>query len=170
MFALQGLNIDDFGIINVPRDGLCGAHCLVIHTTLDEGREEAMVLRREINLRKVTMWDTYKADYAFDDVIPHEEIVGMTTKLFRQEEEYLDFVRGSKEAETMWMTQSDLQVAADLYNTTIHTLETGVPRARLRENPTEVEQEGFKVKARWTEFKPFEMSTRNKGYVEETYT
>ena len=62
MFALKGLNIDQFGIINTPGDGLCGAHCLVIHTTLDEGREEAMVLRREINLRKVTMWDTYKAD------------------------------------------------------------------------------------------------------------
>ena len=167
IFALKGLNIDHFGIKSTPGDGLCGAHCLVIHTTLDEGREEAMVLRREINLRKVTMWETYKADYAFDAIIPHEEIVGMTTKLFREEEEYLEFVRGSKEAETMWMTQSDLQVAADLYNTTIHTLETGVPRTRLRENPTQMEQEGFKVKARWTEIRPINKSTEDKVYVEE---
>ena len=76
-------------------------------------------------------------------------------------------MRGSKEAETMWMTQSDLQVAVDLYSTTIHTLETGVPRTRLRENPTQIEQEGFKVKARWTEIKPLDTATGNKGYVEE---
>ena len=129
MFALKGLDIDNFGIINTPGDALCGSHCLVIHTTLDKGRE--------INIRKVTLWDTYKADYAFYAVIPHEE---MTTKLFSQEEECLDFVRVSKEAETMWLTLSDLQTAADLYNTTIHTLETGVPRARLRENPTQIEK------------------------------
>lgn len=167
MFELKSLNIDEFWIFETPGDGLCGAHCLIIHTTLDEGRELAMVLRREINLKKMTYWDTYKADYAFDEEVPHEEIVGMKTTHFKNEDEYIEFVRRSKKAETMWMTQSDLQVAADIYGTTIHNLETAVPRARLREGATEMEQEGWRVRARWTEIKPLDALAYAKDYKEE---
>ena len=77
----------------------------------------------------------------------------MTTQKFYHEDNYLSLLR-HPDGERMWITQTDLQVVADLYQKKVHILETGVPEGRLRPEATDLEREGRKVGARWTVLEP----------------
>ena len=155
IFALCGLNIDNFWIRRCPQDGLCGAHCVVQHAHLEEGLEAAKLLRRNINIKLVTHWEEYQDQFPFDVEGNEEwtETVGMETKTFKNRDEYKDFLL-SKEAEGMWLTQTCLQVVADMYQAKVHTLEINVVGGRVRKGATDIEKEGNRVKARWTEIIP----------------
>ena len=52
------------------------------------------------------------------------------------------------------MTQTCLQVVADMYQAKVHTLEINVEGGRMRKGATEIEREGARVQARWTELIP----------------
>ena len=160
LFILVGLNMDDFMLFRVVPDGLCGSSCVSIHYHLDDSNEGALNTRRNINTTKATHWDDhYRKEYPFDkdgkgdEDNPHEEIVSMTTVKFYYEENYLNLLR-HPDGHKMWMTQSDLQVVADMYRKRVHILETEVPEGRVRAKATELELEGSKVGARWTILEP----------------
>ena len=151
IFSLKGLNINDFWLKRTAKDGLCGAHAVVQHAHLEEGVVEAMMVRRNINLKLVSNWEEYEEDFPFDKKGDgdHIETVRMETKEFNNREDYKNFLR-SKDSEEMWMTQTCLQVVADMYQAKVHTLETNVVQGRIRKGATELEKEGARVKARWT--------------------
>ena len=92
--------------------------------------------------------------------------MSLTTVKFYHERNYLDLLR-HPDGQQMWMTQSDLQVVADTYQKTIHTLETNVPRGKLRTEATALEVEGDKVLARGTVQVPNPAMTHVRGYNNE---
>ena len=174
MFELVGLNIDDFMTFPATPDGLCGAYCVSLHLHLDDSRQAALDIRRDINKTKVTFWDEhYKKDYLFDDEgngdkeNPHEEIVAMTAVKFPHVKKYLDLLR-HEDGGKMWITQSDLQIVADIYQKTVYTLETEVPKGRMRAEAKDLEREGMKVGARWTVQEPNPDMAHVRGYHEGT--
>ena len=155
MFYLKGYNIDDYWIKETPKDGLCGMHCVVLHAHLQEGVEVAKLVRRNTNIKLVSNWEQYEAEFAFDKDGngSHSETIGMETIEFENVEEFKNFLR-SKESEEMWMTQTCIQVVADTYQTKVNTLETNVVRGMLRRGASELEKEGARVEARWTVMSP----------------
>ena len=92
---------------------------------IDDSTQAALDIRRDINKTKVTFWDKhYKKNYPFDNQgngdkeNPHKEIVAMTTVNFPHEKKYLDLLQ-HEDGGKMWITQSDLQIVADIYQKTV---------------------------------------------------
>jgi hypothetical protein len=173
MFAVRGLNIDDFRVCKVGGGGLCGANCIAMHLTQSANGEG---VRREINEHKVKNWDIYKDSYPENAT----EKIGSNEKEFKNNAHVLHFLTNEpEEAVKMWVDQRDLQAASNMYNIRINVLTTGAPDPKpechlckppfkgesddslIKHNETthnkQVEKayfEGRKVNARWTIIDP----------------
>ena len=149
-------------------------NCISLHTTGSESLADE--IRQNANENIVSLWDIHRDSYE----IPYTERVGNGTRTFKDEVEFLSFLREEEEASTMWMTQMCLQAVSTMLNLNINILTKGIsppssyrcvrckpptpygPEADLSRHTevvhhrveTEEEKEGKKQKARWSEVRP----------------
>ena len=186
LMSIKGLDINDHKLVRTGGGGKCGVNCISIHTTGSEAL--AVEIRQNVNKHIVSNWDKYKDSYEF----PYKERVGNGTMTFKDELEFLTFLREEKEASNMWMTHVCLQAVSTMLNLNINILTTGIyPPSSYRcvrckptisfniedelrthtevvhhKIETEEEMEGRRQKARWTEMRP-DQSVRDTSISEK---
>ena len=100
---------------------MCGVNCVSIHSTGYElmGQE----IRENVNAQIVQNWPIYRDSYEF----PYTERIGITNITFKDELEFLNFLREEEDASKLWMTHVDMQAVSTMLNLNIKILTTGLP-------------------------------------------
>ena len=175
LLSMKGISIQDHRLIHTSGGGLCGANSVSLHATGSEAN--AQDIRENVNQHLVNNWELlYKDSYEF----PYTERVGVSSKTFQNELEFLRFLREEDEASTLWMTHVDMQAASTMLNINIQILTTGLSppsshrcrrckpgqmfnteedliiHTEVEHHRTETQEarEGRRQNARWTELKP----------------
>ena len=120
LFTEVGLKREDYKLYAVEGDGACACNCVGLHCHGD--CKLGPYVRRNVNEYLVDNWPFFKDSYTF----PHTQIVGSKQTTFKNEQEYLDFLRNDSTSRLLWVDHQDLQIVANMYQMKIHVLTVGI--------------------------------------------
>ena len=123
VLKMKGLDIHEHKLVRVGGGGKCGLNCVSLHTTGSEQLLEEIGANK--NQHIVENWENiYKNSFEF----PYTEKIGVGTRTFRTEDEFLTFrLTERQEASTMWMAHTGMQAVSTMLNINISILTTGIP-------------------------------------------
>ena len=70
----------------------------------------------------VEFWPFFRPSVLF----PHTQNVGLKPRPFKDEAEYLEFLKNDTESAKLWMDHHDMQAVANMYQISIHILTTNI--------------------------------------------
>ena len=79
-------------------------------------------VRLNTNSYLVEFWPFFQPYFTF----PHTQRVGTEIEPFKDEAEYLNFLKTNPKAKLLWMDHHDLQAVANMYQINVHILTVGV--------------------------------------------
>jgi hypothetical protein len=129
LFSDEGLQLEHYCLFTAKGDENCGGNCAALHFHHDETL--GPYVRNNVNDHLLKHWPFYQPFVTF----PFTQRTGMKEEPFKNEEEYLKFLKQNPKAAKLWMGYQDLQAVANMYQVPVHILTTGVegmvePRAR----------------------------------------
>ena len=114
LFEEVGLVRKDHTIYKARADGGCGSNCAALHCHQDE--QLGQYVRLNTNSYLVKFWPFFQPYFTF----PHTQRVGTEIEPFKDEAEYLNFLKNNPKAKLLWMDHYYLQAVANMYQINVH--------------------------------------------------
>ena len=120
-FENKGLEIEQFLVGDTKPNGKCEAGATALQLLQDKSRSGEIMA--EINKSLIQHWDKYGISFTF--LLSHPIGIGREQKLFKNYEEFEQFLLYDPDSSNLWMDYQWWQISSNKFRMSIHTLTTG---------------------------------------------